>query len=568
MGSLKYNDAYNISLELFNEERYEEAIEHAKKGLSIAKEIGYSYNDKFLFLIGDSYAKMGKYEECIKWWPINSEFDENYLDKIGYRFLKNNILDMAEKYFKQHLIFCTKNKKKADPLQISNACSSLGEIYLFKNQPEVALSFLRTAEKLGDVSKKALKIALQYSNGMEKRDEILNLISDELFIVEEKYRIKLNKKDKTKQLLKKATKDAIRSFSKVDYKNKRWKMNLRYYWLISEIYEFQIYLIEIKIIDKYWTRDSTNKLKNLLKKYRWEAWLQFYKNKESIFNLKINSMIKKEFKKYDIDWNSISPNYIKYKMKQKKISNPLPRIKKCKICKSKFFELNSIGLFNWDYCYKCTLSAYRGAFKRIKSRDEMIKDLRKLVENLGFIPPNTYMKGGSPSTLLRAISKEKIQKIFPIMVDILPSETYDLEFGSWLKALIESGVLHDGVRKNTYGYMCIAKDGHECRSLAEKIIDDWFYDNQISHQIEPYYPFDDELNPTGGLRADWQVFDILIEFFGLTGKEKYDEKTRLKEELAKKKKVDLITIFPKDLYNLEKKLGCLKTFAKNSGSIV
>lgn len=553
IGNFRYNDFYKTALNHYKEGDYEEAIKYSKKGIEIGKEIGYIYFDKFLRIIGDSYAKLGKYDECVKWWPLNKVHGGDFLETIGYRFFKIKIFDMAEKYYRQYFISITQNNKHLNTSKIAHACSRLGEIFLFKNQPEIALSFLKTAEKLGSYSKRAFEKALQHSRGIEKRDVILDLVPREF--LNENREIHKTKEVMMQHLLEKATKEAKGSFRKLDYRNRKWMHDSRYCWLLSTLIRKGIFL-ERKMVDRYWTNKDTSTLKNMLEEHRWEAWK--YLVKATFLDRQTKLLIKKELINHDIEWNYISLSYIVYKMQQLNIPKPEPKIKNCKYCNSKFFEINSIGLFNWKYCHKCTLSAYRGAYKRIKSREEMIKDLRKLVEKLGFIPPKTYMKGGSPSTLLRTISKDKIEKIFPIMVEILPSEAYDLEFGSWLKALIESGVLRDDAREGTFGYMCLAKDGHECLSLAEKIIDDWLSDNQFSHIIEPYYPYDDELNPSGGLRADWQIDDILIEFFGLTGQSEYDEKTQIKIKLAKKHKVKLITIFPEDLYNLDKKLRILK----------
>lgn len=82
--------------------------------------------------------------------------------------------------------------------------------------------------------------------------------------------------------------------------------------------------------------------------------------------------------------------------------------------------------------------------------------------------------------------------------------------------------------------------------------------NQIPHLVEPYYPSDEKLNPTGLMRADWKVDDYLIEFFGLIGMEEYEEKIKQKRELAKRTNIKLIEIYPDDLYDLDKKLRKLK----------
>jgi len=113
-------------------------------------------------------------------------------------------------------------------------------------------------------------------------------------------------------------------------------------------------------------------------------------------------------------------------------------------------------------------------------------------------------------------------------------------FGSWFDALVESGVLEGGARQNTRGIQCHAKDGHLCFSLGEKTIDDILFNMGLRHEREPSYP-------ESALRADFKVGDILIEYFGLAGNPEYDEKTKMKLELARRHHVRLLSIYPRDL---------------------
>jgi len=104
----------------------------------------------------------------------------------------------------------------------------------------------------------------------------------------------------------------------------------------------------------------------------------------------------------------------------------------------------------------------------------------------------------------------------------------------------------------------MAEDGHECRSLAEKLIDDWLYKNGLAHVTEPFYPVDAVLNPNGLMRADWQVEDFFIEYFGLVGLEDYEEKMKVKRRICEKHGIRLVAIMQEDLPNLNTKLQCLK----------
>ena len=164
------------------------------------------------------------------------------------------------------------------------------------------------------------------------------------------------------------------------------------------------------------------------------------------------------------------------------------------------------------------------------------------------------------SSLLKKLPKEKLKEIVPVLVEMLPCEAYEREFGSWLGALIESGVLSHGTREEMYGFRCLATDGHECLSLAEKIIDDWFSKKRISHIKEPFYPFDESLNPLGNLRADWRIGEFYVEFFGLDGIPEYQEKIKLKRELAKRTGMNLVEVYPDDLYSLDEELKFLQNW--------
>jgi len=62
------------------------------------------------------------------------------------------------------------------------------------------------------------------------------------------------------------------------------------------------------------------------------------------------------------------------------------------------------------------------------------------------------------------------------------------KFGSWFKALAETGALPDGVLTTARGMRCLAQDGHMCHSLDEQRIDDWLSVHHLAHEREPIYP--------------------------------------------------------------------------------
>jgi len=112
-------------------------------------------------------------------------------------------------------------------------------------------------------------------------------------------------------------------------------------------------------------------------------------------------------------------------------------------------------------------------------------------------------------------------------------------FGSWNKAITAAGLQPNPVR---FANRQTAKDGHMCDSLAEKIIDDWLYSNNIEHQRNIPYP-------NSPYTADFLINGKFLEFLGLNGELKeYDKNTRLKEKLVKKHGLKLIKVYPKDLF--------------------
>ncbi len=113
-------------------------------------------------------------------------------------------------------------------------------------------------------------------------------------------------------------------------------------------------------------------------------------------------------------------------------------------------------------------------------------------------------------------------------------------FGAWNKAIATAGFQPNPVMfANKY----IAKDGHRCDSLAEKIIDEWFRLKNIVHQRSVPYPEHSRMT------CDFTVQDFYIEFFGLGGQHRrYDELINKKRELSKKHGIKLVELKPDDLF--------------------
>lgn len=120
---------------------------------------------------------------------------------------------------------------------------------------------------------------------------------------------------------------------------------------------------------------------------------------------------------------------------------------------------------------------------------------------------------------------------------------------TWTEWLGHAGLLTDGVR-TSMGTATTATDGHLCRSLFERHVDDFLHHWGVAHEPEPAYPRHPELNTTG-LRADWRLADgTFVEALGLMTKEAYAAKVARKRELARHHGLRLLTVTAEDLDRL------------------
>ncbi|MEW2288816.1 hypothetical protein [Streptomyces sp. NPDC047841] len=120
---------------------------------------------------------------------------------------------------------------------------------------------------------------------------------------------------------------------------------------------------------------------------------------------------------------------------------------------------------------------------------------------------------------------------------------------TWTEWLAHAGLLTDGVR-TSMGTATRATDGHLCRSLFERHVDDFLHHWGVAHEPEPAYPRHPELNTTG-LRADWRLADgTFVEALGLLTREAYAAKVTRKRELARRHGLRLVTVTAEDLDRL------------------
>ncbi|MFQ5340802.1 MAG: homing endonuclease associated repeat-containing protein [Anaerolineae bacterium] len=126
------------------------------------------------------------------------------------------------------------------------------------------------------------------------------------------------------------------------------------------------------------------------------------------------------------------------------------------------------------------------------------------------------------------------------------------KFGSWNNAVEAAGFETNS--PSGFGSGTFAADGHWCDSQAERVIDDWLFQNGVPHGKEPDYPGDNSY------RADWLIGDTLIEYAGLSMAH-YRRQLALKREIAEQFGYPLIILESTDEEYLDEKLGHLRDAA-------
>ena len=192
-----------------------------------------------------------------------------------------------------------------------------------------------------------------------------------------------------------------------------------------------------------------------------------------------------------------------------------------------------------DFCVP-----YRLNVSNELSKEEALENLADYCNFIGAIPTSKEID----TPIFRI--KDTIDG-FHKWMNVPTNKYWQNNFGELKFALIEAGILNKNNQNSKYGIYCIAKDGHNCRSRSEQIIDNFLFENRIQHSTEPLYPLDEEYNPTGKMRGDWLINNsIFVEFFGLMQNQDYREKRNKKVALAKKLGLKLIEIY--DINYLER----------------
>lgn len=308
------------------------------------------------------------------------------------------------------------------------------------------------------------------------------------------------------------------------------------------------YLKNEFILD-WWTYKHDELLKNQISKLHW-CW--YWEIRDRILEITPKKVIENWrnkdplCKKYA--WYNILMYFAISRVESLKLNGTIrePEWKICPLCNDKFIEsslpfplVKRLGINNIDFCSPCLRDSILFEGNENVSKDEILEYIRGLTSSIQRIPPQNYGEGVYD---IYNFSTEQRLVVLKILKQKPALKLIKKVFGSWFKALIESGVLDDDAQQLSRGTRCLANDGHVCLSLGEKTIDDLLDSMGIKHEKEPKYP-------EGNYRADFKVNDSLIEYFGLKGQKEYDEKIKIKKKICKKNKIKLLSIYPKDLIN-------------------
>lgn len=133
----------------------------------------------------------------------------------------------------------------------------------------------------------------------------------------------------------------------------------------------------------------------------------------------------------------------------------------------------------------------------------------------------------------------------PFKSEFSRAKTARVIFGTWNKAIIAAGFEPNPVK---FSKKYKARDGHICDSLSEKIIDDWLSKNNVPHEL--HTPYEESK-----FVADFMIGGKYVEFIGLEGNHKiYDESIKRKRKLWRDRGINVVEIYPKDLFP-KNKLG-------------
>ena len=180
--------------------------------------------------------------------------------------------------------------------------------------------------------------------------------------------------------------------------------------------------------------------------------------------------------------------------------------------------------------YKHNLYKSKKMGKNRYDEESMIEDLIKLSVKLGRTP----------------IIEDLVEN------GLASGKTYERHFDGYCNACKIAGLK---TYSNFWGksITCWSINGDLCFSNSERIVTDFFIENDISYKKEVLYREKCSDDRCGLRRMDWLLFDeIFVEFFGMPEKPQYRKRMNYKIDICKDNDIFLIDLYAKDLTKLHK----------------
>jgi len=310
--------------------------------------------------------------------------------------------------------------------------------------------------------------------------------------------------------------------------------------------------------------DGRDLIRDLVDEY-WVAWPWFVAETFRVQRPDLYQAVEGAFEAGRIGGSTVAYNALMYAALNAQIllwgGWPPPRPRTCRICHRTFNperahpSLVKAGLGH-TYCGPCSARSIEfgglGVPQPLESQlsdEAMAERLVRLAGVLGHAPPREFRS----RLQLRGLDPELRDRLVCALMVLPPTDAYLERFGRpWTRVLVSTGVVAN-VRQTARGTMSIARDGHLCRSLGERVIDDFLDSRRVPHDVEPAWPTHQTLNPRGRLRADWLLSDgTLVEYVGLAGDSAYDKKIATKTELATITGIRLLIVMPHQLTDLDR----------------
>ncbi len=160
------------ALELFNDNKFNEAIINFDKSLNNAK-YNQLYKAQSIYWKAEAYYRLGRYKTAIKYYNEflltkgayqTPEYDMAHYN-MGYAYFKINEYDESLKWFRKYV-----NRKDVSSLTVADAYNRIGDCYFINSKYKDATDYYQRAVDANKVSVDYALFQLAYCYGLEKND--------------------------------------------------------------------------------------------------------------------------------------------------------------------------------------------------------------------------------------------------------------------------------------------------------------------------------------------------------------------------------------------------------------